>query len=513
MAVKVLNTLESGLLSGKLAYAKNIYDETQEKFQSDINADNKDKIATNTADITSAKSDITTLQNKVTSIEGNIPSVPITGVKTDDKILAVGTDKKLSSTLTISYEQKSGDTAKKIYLNGINGQTISSIEATDFVKDGMLESASLVTEDGKKYLVLSFNTISGKSDIKLDVSELVDVYDGSSLKLSTTYKAGAGETPQAGKSVDAVVANLDNRITTAKSTADNALTEAKKANDAITNANISGLQSAILKAQSDATEAKTAASAAQITADSAVKNVVSGTKTGFVKIGATVSTEKTATVTAEVVTKTPVEYLGEAEASRTDALATVKGVVDYVTAGYGTAQQVSQNTQDIAALKTSVTANTNAITAINNKTYVNSIGGATGAITLDTTATGAGNIKFKIDGQKISATTDLSAYATTASVATKKVSEATSTSDGYAKAFDVKGYVDDALTEYATKPVVSSLTEKVNKKQDTLVSGTNIKTIGGTSLLGSGNIDMSLIKVEEIAGKEYSAWDDIVNPK
>ena len=40
------------------------------------------------------------------------------------------------------------------------------------------------------------------------------------------------------------------------------------------------------------------------------------------------------------------------------------------------------------------------------------------------------------------------------------------------------------LSSYATK-------EELNAKQDTLVSGTNIKTVNGTSLLGSGNIEIN----------------------
>jgi len=46
------------------------------------------------------------------------------------------------------------------------------------------------------------------------------------------------------------------------------------------------------------------------------------------------------------------------------------------------------------------------------------------------------------------------------------------------------------ITDFPEIPDVSNLATKaeVNAKQDTLVSGTNIKTINGTSLLGSGNI-------------------------
>ena len=49
---------------------------------------------------------------------------------------------------------------------------------------------------------------------------------------------------------------------------------------------------------------------------------------------------------------------------------------------------------------------------------------------------------------------------------------------------DITDYVAPDLTNYATK-------SDMNSKQDNLVSGTNIKTINGQSLLGSGNINIS----------------------
>ena len=51
--------------------------------------------------------------------------------------------------------------------------------------------------------------------------------------------------------------------------------------------------------------------------------------------------------------------------------------------------------------------------------------------------------------------------------------------------------VDDALSTTSTNPVQNKvITEKINTKQDSLVSGTSIKTINSTSLLGSGNISI-----------------------
>jgi hypothetical protein len=46
-------------------------------------------------------------------------------------------------------------------------------------------------------------------------------------------------------------------------------------------------------------------------------------------------------------------------------------------------------------------------------------------------------------------------------------------------------------TSDVNKPISSATQTALNAKQDTLVSGTNIKTLEGQSLLGSGNIDLT----------------------
>lgn len=52
--------------------------------------------------------------------------------------------------------------------------------------------------------------------------------------------------------------------------------------------------------------------------------------------------------------------------------------------------------------------------------------------------------------------------------------------------------VDQALDSTSTNPVENRvITNALGQKQDTLVSGTNIKTVKGTSLLGSGNVAIS----------------------
>lgn len=88
----------------------------------------------------------------------------------------------LAATLSLNYDSD----AKEVQLLGIDGAEISTIDATDFIKDGMLNNAVLYTAtssdssltEGNKYIVLSFNTDADSDPIYLDVNDLVDVYTG-----------------------------------------------------------------------------------------------------------------------------------------------------------------------------------------------------------------------------------------------------------------------------------------------------------------------------------------------
>ena len=71
---------------------------------------------------------------------------------------------------------------KKINLEGFDSSIIASIDATAFIKDGMINTVELVTDpeshDPGTYLIITFNTDAGKDAIYLDVTGLIDVYQG-----------------------------------------------------------------------------------------------------------------------------------------------------------------------------------------------------------------------------------------------------------------------------------------------------------------------------------------------
>lgn len=122
------------------------------------------------------------------SVDIIIPTAPVQGVASGENIISLE-DGKLKSTLTLAYVPATESEHAVLRLQGINGEVVTSIDATNFVKDGILSGARLEgpneSESGEKYLVLSFNTDAGKEDIRIDVSELLNYYTaGDGLELT-----------------------------------------------------------------------------------------------------------------------------------------------------------------------------------------------------------------------------------------------------------------------------------------------------------------------------------------
>jgi archaellum component FlaC len=111
----------------------------------------------------------------------------VKNVNTDDKVLSVDTNGVLSSELSIDYSS----TDKKIYLKGINDEVISEIDATDFIKDGMLSGVTLVKEEGKNtQMVFTFNTGDSAQTISLDVEEFLNADEVATLERSLDQHKG-----------------------------------------------------------------------------------------------------------------------------------------------------------------------------------------------------------------------------------------------------------------------------------------------------------------------------------
>ena len=163
------------------------------------------------------------------------------GVKTISLTIDV-TDKVLTQAVSglktsLSLNYASG--TKKLQLLGNtvgSSNVISEIDATAFVKDGILQNVELVVlnqgtvqnpqglADGT-YLKFTFNTDAGKQDIYVNVTSLIDVYTGGNGIQVSNKEISAVKDPTSEAFLDITstgikVSGVQNAINTAKATID-----------------------------------------------------------------------------------------------------------------------------------------------------------------------------------------------------------------------------------------------------------------------------------------------------
>lgn len=100
------------------------------------------------------------------------------------------------------------DGKKYIRLTTKAGKDLGKIDIADFVKDGMINKVEFDADSEDKILTLTFNTDSGLEPIEVSLKGLVDIYDGSNIKLKTVEIPETATEPAANDTVDTAVANL-----------------------------------------------------------------------------------------------------------------------------------------------------------------------------------------------------------------------------------------------------------------------------------------------------------------
>lgn len=98
-------------------------------------------------------------------------------LNTADKVLTQNADGLLAN-ISMAWDKTNG-----LKLIGKNSEVIATVPATDFIKDGMLENVTLEKnpkgQTAGTYLHFVFNTNAEKTDIYVNVTELIDIYTGS----------------------------------------------------------------------------------------------------------------------------------------------------------------------------------------------------------------------------------------------------------------------------------------------------------------------------------------------
>ena len=121
-----------------------------------IEAEVQNRIADVDAEESRAVSAETALDNKIDGIDDKI----------DDEIA----DRKAEAVASVDYDSN----AKTIDFYNANNEKIDSIDATDFIKDGMIDSVTIETTGGTTYLVIVWNTDAGKETTRIDIGDLFE---------------------------------------------------------------------------------------------------------------------------------------------------------------------------------------------------------------------------------------------------------------------------------------------------------------------------------------------------
>lgn len=185
----------------------------------------------------SARTDAdTALSNKIDSLSGTVDTKLADKA---DKVDAVASAEYVSS-------------AKTINLKNISGTVISTIDATDFIKDGMVDDVKI--ENG--YLVITFNTDAGKESISIALTdifnpnnyytktEIDNTVSGINTSIANEVSARTDADTAINGKIDVVSGNVISETSRA-TTAENALSGAIDSVSAITSGDIATINETI----------------------------------------------------------------------------------------------------------------------------------------------------------------------------------------------------------------------------------------------------------------------------
>ena len=161
---------------------------------------------------------------KVSEVDPENNKTVSLSINSNDKVLTQSND-GLFANINLTWDKTEG-----LKLIGKDSTVITTIPATDFIKDGMLDNATYDEETHK--ITLTFNTDAGKQLIELNLSDLVDTYEaGNGLELTGkvfSVKKSAEEDSEGFLNVgtDGIkVSGIQNAINTAAAKASNKIAE------------------------------------------------------------------------------------------------------------------------------------------------------------------------------------------------------------------------------------------------------------------------------------------------
>ena len=147
-----------------------------------------------------------TLQNNINTVNSRVDAEQIARANADnalsgaidsvdDKIETLsGEVQTMGDEAIVDAEYVSSSTTIDFY--NASGDVVAQVDATDFIKDGMIDDVRIETISGVTYLVIDFNTASGKEDIKIPLSDIFNpdnYYDKTAVDALLANKANSAD--------------------------------------------------------------------------------------------------------------------------------------------------------------------------------------------------------------------------------------------------------------------------------------------------------------------------------
>ena len=282
------------------------------------------------AEATRAEGVEAALDEKIDAEEERAMSAETAIVNAIDELDEVKADK---ANAVASAEYVSADT--KIYFKDIDGNTISEIDASDFIKDGMISDVKI--EDGK--LKIIFNTDSGKEEIDIPLTDIfnpANYYDkdaidgivsGISEEISNEAATRAENDEALSQSIDAEKTRAEEKETALQASIETEVTTARAAEQANADAIVAEKDRAeaaeALKANSADVDAALALKAdkSEIPTDFYTKGEIDGKEdalqAGIDANAEAISAEETRALSAETDLQTAIDLKADKETTYT----------------------------------------------------------------------------------------------------------------------------------------------------------------------------------------------------
>jgi len=168
-----------------------------------------------------------TLQNNINSVNSRIDAEQIARANADnalsgaidsvdDKIDTLsGEVQTMGDEAIVDAEYVSSSTTIDFY--NASGDVVAQVDATDFIKDGMIDDVRIETISGVTYLVIDFNTASGKEDIKIPLTDIFNpdnYYDKTAVDGKLALKADLSALTEDERVWGEALNDLNSRINT-----------------------------------------------------------------------------------------------------------------------------------------------------------------------------------------------------------------------------------------------------------------------------------------------------------